>query len=209
MSAPWCTLSWRPGLTRKPAHHELWVEKSTRLPSGTADTSFDLTGLSLSICATPSIRIQIAAPWQPMVVGLLPIVIRISRRRAFNEVADALPGVTDRVLGVLPRQAGHAFDAIPIAHQLGFRLFERLAFVTSVGIDAVTKGGTILVKGCPAGDVGPTRIVLAPVSFLGGGVDRIGDRIASQTAVQRRLLPRPHGPPFQTVRPLRRPRLPR
>ena len=63
-----------------------------------------------------------------MVVGLLSIVIRISRRRAFNEVADALPGVTDRVTGVLPRQAGHAFDAIPIAHQLGFRLFERLAF---------------------------------------------------------------------------------
>ena len=52
------------------------------------------------------------------------------------------------MLGVLPRQAGHAFDAIPIAHQLGFRLFERLAFVTSVGIDAVTIGGTILVKGC-------------------------------------------------------------
>ena len=79
-----------------------------------------------------------------MIVGLLPIVIRISRRRAFNEVADALPGVTDRVLGVLPRQAGHAFDAIPIAHQLRFRLFERLAFVTSVSIDAVTIGGTIL-----------------------------------------------------------------
>jgi len=38
-------------IDRKPAHHELWVEKSTRLPSGTADTSFDLTGLSLSICA--------------------------------------------------------------------------------------------------------------------------------------------------------------
>ena len=88
------------------------------------------------------------------------------------------------MLGVLPRQAGHAFDAIPIAHQLGFRLFERLAFVTSVGIDAVTIGGTILVKGGPAGVVGPTRIVLAPVGFLGGGIDRFGNRIACQTAAQ-------------------------
>ena len=87
------------------------------------------------------------------------------------------------MLGVLPRQAGHAFDAIPIAHQLGFRLFERLALVTSVSIDAVAIGGTVLVKACPAGVVRPTRIVLAPVSFLGGGVDRFGDLIACETVV--------------------------
>jgi len=104
-------------------------------------------------------------------LDLLPVVIRVTRRRAFNEVAGVLPGVTGRVLRVLPRQPGRAFGAVPIAHQFGFRLFERAALVASVRVDTVAVGGTILVKGCPAGHVGPTLIVLAPVRFLDGGVD--------------------------------------
>lgn len=104
-------------------------------------------------------------------------MIGIPGRRAFNEIADALPSVAGSVFGVLPCQLGCAFGAVPIAHQLGFRLFERAAFVPPVGIDAVAIGGAILVIGGPLGNIGPARIVLAPVGILGGGVDRFGDRV--------------------------------
>src|SRR5205823_8824579 len=90
---------------------------------------------------------------------------------------QAVPGVADGHLRPLPRQAGPAVLAVPVAAEGGLHLVEVFARVALPRLPAVAirRGELHVIR---ALGVGARLVILAPVGVLSGGVDRLGDALA-------------------------------
>src|SRR5436309_13272096 len=97
---------------------------------------------------------------------------------------DAVPGVLDRELRLVPGEARLALGR-PVLAELRLDLVELLARVALAGFPAVTVRRGIVRVVLAALDVAARLIVFAPVSVLGRGVNRLGDAFAGQTACDR------------------------
>src|SRR5438105_6622868 len=112
--------------------------------------------------------------------GLLAVAVGVARDRALHFVADAVPGITRRMLGIVPRQARLALGLVPARLQVGCGGIPAAGVVLGVRVDAVAIGRAVVVVTVAGHVVVAGAIGVGPVFVFGGRVDQLGHALAGQ-----------------------------